>query len=79
MGTVRCADLLVAELLLAGGTTIYGVPGGAISPIYDALIERPELRVIHCRHESAALFMAIGQVRVRPDELPCVLCTSGPG
>ncbi|WP_394840826.1 thiamine pyrophosphate-binding protein [Pendulispora brunnea] len=75
----RCADRLVDVLERAGVDTIYGVPGGAISPIYDALMDHPGIRVVHARHETSAVFMAIGHTRLRPKALPCVLVTSGPG
>lgn len=77
--TTRCADQIVNALESAGVDTVYGVPGGAISTIYDALVDHPSIRVIHTRHETGALFMAIGHTRARPDSLPCVLVTSGPG
>lgn len=76
---MRCADAIVDALVRAGIDTVYGVPGGAISPLYDALIGRDEIRVVHVRHETSALFMAVGHVRMRPDSVPCVLTTSGPG
>lgn len=75
----RTADHIVDALERAGVDTIYGVPGGAISPIYDALVGRSGIRVVHVRHETSALFMAIGHARMRPGSLPCVLVTSGPG
>lgn len=75
----RTADYIVDALEAAGVDTIYGVPGGAISPIYDALVGRDRFRVVHVRHETSALFMAIGHARMRPGSLPCVLVTSGPG
>ncbi len=75
----RCADVIVDVLVAAGVDTVYGVPGGAISTIYDALIDCDSIRVVHVRHETSALFMAIGHARVRPGSLPCVLLTSGPG
>lgn len=75
----RCADRLLDVLEAAGVDTVYGVPGGAISPIYDALIDHPSIRVVHVRHETSALFMAVGHTRLRPGSLPCVLVTSGPG
>lgn len=75
----RCADHIVDALERAGVDTVYGVPGGAIGPIYDALVGRARVRVVHARHESSAVFMAIGHVRMRPGSLPCVLVTSGPG
>ncbi|HWL88207.1 MAG TPA: thiamine pyrophosphate-binding protein [Polyangiaceae bacterium] len=76
---IRCADRLVDVLEGAGVDTVYGVPGGTISPIYDALIDHPNIRVVHARHETSAMFMTIGHTRVRPNSLPCVLLTSGPG
>lgn len=76
---MRCADVLVDALAQAGVDTVYGVPGGAISPIYDALVDRTDIRVVHVRHETNALFMAVGHTRMRPGALPCVLVTSGPG
>jgi acetolactate synthase-1/2/3 large subunit len=75
----RTADYVVDALEAAGVDTIYGVPGGAISPIYDALVGRDRFRVVHVRHETSALFMAIGHARMQPGSLPCVLVTSGPG
>lgn len=74
----RVADRLVDLLEAEGIDTIYGIPGGAIAPIYDALVDRP-LRVVHARHETSALFMALGHHRMQPDSIPCVLTTSGPG
>ncbi len=75
----RCADVIVDVLEQAGVDTVYGVPGGAISTIYDALIDHRSIRVVHVRHETTALFMAIGHTRMQPGSLPCVLVTSGPG
>jgi len=75
----RCADRLVDVLEGLGVDTVYGVPGGAISPIYDALMDHPRVRVVHARHETSAIFMTIGHTRIRPNALPCVLVTSGPG
>ncbi|MCH9686382.1 MAG: hypothetical protein K0V04_33425, partial [Deltaproteobacteria bacterium] len=78
-GEVRCAEALLGVLTSAGVRHYYGVPGGAISATYDALHARPDLRVVHVRHESSAAHMAIGHAVVRPDEMVCVLTTSGPG
>ncbi len=73
----RIADLIVDTLRELGVENYFGVPGGAISPIYDALLNAPDLRMVHNRHESAALFMAAGCSL--QGKLPCVLVTSGPG
>lgn len=76
---MRCADVIVEALVRAGVDTFIGVPGGAISPVYDALLARADVRVVHARHETTAMFMAIGHARMRPESVPCVLTTSGPG
>lgn len=77
--TRRCADVLLDVLVDGGVRRFYGVPGGAIGATYDALCDRPELPLVHVRHETSAAHMAIGHTFVRPDELVCVLTTSGPG
>lgn len=75
---LRVADVIVQTLKQLGVTTFYGIPGGAICPIYDALVDHPELRVINTRHETGAAFMAMGHSKVG-GSLPCILMTSGPG
>ncbi|MCY0901826.1 MAG: biosynthetic-type acetolactate synthase large subunit [Firmicutes bacterium] len=71
------ADLLCSLLLQAGVEVIFGYPGGAVLPIYDALFHAP-LRHILTRHEQGAIHAAQGYARVtgRPG---IVLATSGPG
>lgn len=78
ISTERVADRIVEALVRIGVDSVYGIPGGAISPIYDALLACPRIRVVHVRHETNAVFMAIGHARQR-SSLPCVLVTSGPG
>src|SRR4051812_22447705 len=75
---LRVADVIVQTLKELGVDTFYGVPGGAICPIYDALVDHPELKVINTRHETGAAFMAMGHSKVG-GSLPCILMTSGPG
>jgi acetolactate synthase I/II/III large subunit len=75
--TQTCAQLLVRCLESQGVPFIFGIPGGAISPILDALADgRP--RFITVRHETAGAFMAqaYGRCTGRPG---VVLTTSGPG
>src|SRR5260370_25797674 len=70
-----------------GVTTIFGLPGGAIMPLYDVLPEFPQLRPILVRHEQCAAHMADGYARAsaatkKPQEQRTVgVCfgTSGPG
>lgn len=75
--TVRGADLLVEMLAEAGVEVVFGLPGGAISPVHDALLDS-RLRVVTTRHESGAMFAAAGYARAtgRP---AVVAVTSGPG
>jgi acetolactate synthase I/II/III large subunit len=75
--TVRGADLLVAMLQDAGVEVLFGLPGGAISPVHDALLDS-EIRVITTRHESGAMFAAAGYARAS-GKLGVVAVTSGPG
>jgi acetolactate synthase-1/2/3 large subunit len=77
-GTTRAADVLVDLLVANGVELIFGLPGGPISPIHDALLDRPEVRVITTRHESGALFGACGYARTT-GRLGVALVTSGPG
>jgi len=75
---MRVADVIVQTLEELGVTTFYGIPGGAICPIYDSLVDHPNLRVINTRHETGAAYMAMGHSKVG-GSLPCLLMTSGPG
>lgn len=73
----RTADVLVDVLEAAGVTTVFGLPGGPISPIHDALMDR-SLRVVTTRHESGALFAAAGWAHTT-GTLGVAAVTSGPG
>jgi acetolactate synthase-1/2/3 large subunit len=74
----RVADVLVQILIDAGVDVFFGLPGGTISPIHDALLDHPEVRSITTRHESGAMFAAAAYAR-RTGRLAVVLVTSGPG
>jgi acetolactate synthase I/II/III large subunit len=74
---VRGADLLVSMLADAGVECVFGLPGGAISPIHDALLDSP-IRTITTRHESGAMFAAAGYAHAT-GKLAVVAVTSGPG
>jgi acetolactate synthase-1/2/3 large subunit len=75
--TVRGADLVVEMLVAAGAEVVFGLPGGAISPVHDALLDSP-LRVVTTRHESGAMFAAAGFARAT-GKLAVAAVTSGPG
>jgi acetolactate synthase I/II/III large subunit len=73
----RVADRIVSWLAERGVRRVYGIPGGAIGPIYDALADS-EIDVIVCQHEAMAVYLAAGEARAtgRPG---VVAVTSGPG
>ena len=78
MAKMTGAQITIESLLAEGVDTIFGYPGGAILPTYDALVQNSALRHILVRHEQGAAHMAEGYARVsgRPG---VVLVTSGPG
>src|SRR6185436_7778416 len=75
--SMRGADLLVDMLEQAGVEVVFGIPGGAISPVHDAFLDS-SIRVITTRHESGAMFAAAGYARAT-GKLGVVAVTSGPG
>ena len=72
------ADLLIATLLAHGIDTVFGYPGGAVLPLYDALHREPRLRHVLVRHEQAAVHAAQGYAR-STGRIGVVFVTSGPG
>ena len=72
------AEALVAGLLALGIDTVFGYPGGAVLPLYDALHAEPRLRHVLVRHEQAAVHAAEGYAR-STGRLGVVIVTSGPG
>jgi len=80
-GHEEAADLIVRYLESIGVNYLFGVPGGAIEPLYNALARstrRGGLRVVGARHESAAAYMADGYQR-ESGKLGVCIGTSGPG
>lgn len=71
------AQLIVKLLERQGTKIIWGIPGGATLPLYDALCESP-IRHILTRHEQGAGFMAQGMARTTGRAAVCT-ATSGPG
>ncbi|CZF84935.1 acetolactate synthase 2 catalytic subunit [Grimontia marina] len=71
------AQFVVEALRKQGVTTIFGYPGGAIMPVYDALYDGGVDHVL-CRHEQGAAMAAIGYARSTGGVGVC-LATSGPG
>ena len=71
------ADVLIQSLKGQGVEMIFGYPGGAVLPIYDALHKNP-IRHVLARHEQGAIHAAEGYARVS-GKPGVVLATSGPG
>jgi len=72
------ADILVEALVDLGVELVFGYPGGAVLPIYDAMFRSGKIRHILVRHEQAATHAAEGYARAT-GKPGVVLVTSGPG
>ncbi len=72
------AEIICESLLREGVKIIFGYPGGAILPTYDALTKYPQLHHVLTRHEQGASHMADGFARAT-GRVGVVIATSGPG
>jgi acetolactate synthase-1/2/3 large subunit len=73
------AGRAVANVLRAEGVRcVFGVPGGHILGIYDALYDMPEIRTFLARHEQSATCLAAGYAQLTGETAVC-LATAGPG
>ena len=72
------AEMVIKALGDQGVDVVFGYPGGAVLPIYDALFKQNHLRHILVRHEQAAVHAAEGYAR-STGKVGVVLVTSGPG
>src|SRR5258708_9792243 len=72
------AEIVIQALVDQGVRDIFGYPGGAVLPIYDALFQQDKLRHVLVRHEQGAGHAAEGYARSTGD-VGCALGTSGPG
>ena len=72
------AEILIDTLIEQGVDTVFGYPGGAVLPIYDALFQQTKIRHILVRHEAGAAHAAEGYAR-STGKPGVVLVTSGPG
>src|SRR5580658_3699530 len=72
------AEMVIKSLVDQGVDVIFGYPGGAVLPIYDALFKQNRLRHILVRHEQAATHAAEGYAR-STGKVAAVIVTSGPG
>ena len=76
--TITGAEALLRQLTFCGIDTVFGYPGGAILPVYDALYNYSSLRHILVRHEQGAMHAAQGFARAS-GRVGVVIVTSGPG
>lgn len=71
--------LQILDVLQAFGVdTLFGIPGGAISSLYGALLQRPGIRLVTAKHETGAVFLAMGYA-MATGRLGVVVTTAGPG
>lgn len=76
---MRGADIVVRSLIAEQAELIFGYPGGAIMPVYDALYDyHDQIKHVLTRHEQGAIHAAQGYARVSGKVGVC-LATSGPG
>ena len=76
--TLTGAEIVVRALVDQGVEVLFGYPGGAVLPIYDALFNEPRLQHVLVRHEQGATHAAEGYAR-STGKPGVVLVTSGPG
>ena len=76
--TVTGAEIVLRALKDQGVEVIFGYPGGAVLPLYDAIFQQNHIRHVLVRHEQAAVHAAEGYAR-STGKVGCVLVTSGPG
>ena len=77
-GPMNGAEAMIQALIEQGVDTIFGYPGGAVLPIYDALYQQDTIKHVLCRHEQGAAHAAEGYAR-STGKVGVVLVTSGPG
>ena len=72
------AEMVIKALADQGVEVVFGYPGGAVLPLYDALFKQNSVRHVLVRHEQGAVHMAEGYAR-STGKVGVVLVTSGPG
>ena len=72
------SEIIIKALADLNVEVIFGYPGGAVLPIYDAIFKQNRIRHVLVRHEQAAVHMAEGYAR-STGKVGVVLVTSGPG
>ena len=72
------AQATIAQVAAEGVRVVFGIPGVHTLPLCDAVLEHPELRFLHGRHEQGIAFMANGYARAC-GEIALSLVITGPG
>ncbi len=72
------AHVLVEALLAEGVDLVFGIPGVGTLPVYDAMLDHPDLRHVETRHEQGAIFMADGYARAT-GRVGVAFTSGGPG
>src|SRR4051812_15817916 len=72
------AAQIVATLAAAGVDTYFGLPGGPVMPLFDAILRSPTAKLIESRQETNAVFAAVGYHRAT-GKIPAIVVTAGPG
>ncbi|MCX7026395.1 MAG: biosynthetic-type acetolactate synthase large subunit [Spirochaetes bacterium] len=72
------AEMIVEALRREGVDTVFGYPGGSVIPLFDALYDARDIRLVLTRHEQAAVHAADGYARATGKVGVCI-ATSGPG
>ncbi|SMR42706.1 unnamed protein product [Zymoseptoria tritici ST99CH_1E4] len=74
----QVAHILVDSIHRAGVKTVFGIPGAKVDAVFDTLSDHPEIKLVVCRHEQNAAFMAAATGRITGIPGVCI-ATSGPG
>lgn len=78
MAEQAVATIIVESINNANVKVVFGIPGAKIDSIFDTLADHPEIRLVICRHEQNAAFMAAAVGRITGTPGVCI-ATSGPG
>ncbi|KAK3704403.1 hypothetical protein LTR37_013826 [Vermiconidia calcicola] len=74
----KVALILVESIYNAGVRVVFGIPGAKVDALFDTLSDHPEIKLVVCRHEQNAAFMAAAVGRITGVPGVCI-ATSGPG
>ncbi|QIW98208.1 hypothetical protein AMS68_003726 [Peltaster fructicola] len=74
----KVAQIIVDSIYAAGVKVVFGIPGAKVDNIFDILHDHPEVKLVVCRHEQNAAFMAAATGRITGIPGVCI-ATSGPG